>query len=200
MAITISEEHLPVTLTASLTTDEEFLAFCEQYPDHFIETNAEGEVLIMPPNYPWTGLQGAEILAQLKNWARLDGRGVVTDASGGFVLPNGARRAPDAAWISRRRLSAFDAAQIRRFLRVCPEFVIELRSPSDRLRTLRAKMREWVANGAELAWMIDPERRSVEVFRPGCEPEVIENADSVSAGAPIEGFTLDLKSVWDPLA
>ena len=200
MSLVISEEYLPATLTTPHMTDDEFAAFCAQYPDFFIETTADGEAIIIPPNYPWTSMQNGEIVAQLKAWAQADGRGLVTDSSGGFVLPNGARRAPDASWISRRQLASLPPDQLKRSIHACPEFVLEVRWPSDRLRTLRAKMQEWIDNGAELAWMIDPETQSVEIYRPNQSPELLRNITSLTASSPLEGFTLDLTRVWDPLA
>lgn len=198
MAIVVGEEYLPVTLTAPLMTDEEFIEFCSQYPDHFIETTADGEVVIMPPNFLWTSWQNNKLLAQLNAWAESDGRGEVSDSSGGFVLPNGARRAPDAAWVSGEKLVALSDAQLRRFCRVSPDFVIELKSASDRPRVLRAKMQEWIDNGAQLAWMIDPESRTVEVYRPGHEPVTVRDATTIEASDPVQGFVLDLTRVWNP--
>ncbi len=198
MAIVIGEENLPATLTAPLMSDEEFLEFCSQYPDHFIETTADGEVVIMPPNCSKTGMQNAKLLSQLNVWAESDGRGEVVDSSGGFVLPNGARRAPDAAWVSERRLAPLSEAQFDGFWHLCPEFVIELKSKSDRTRVLRAKMQEWIDNGAQLAWLIDPESKTVEVYRPGHEPVTVRDADSIEATAPVQGFVLDLTRVWNP--
>ncbi len=99
MALVIEEQYLPATLTAGPMSDEEFAAVCAKYPDYFIEMTAEGEIIIMPPNYPFTAAQSGESFRQLSNWAEIDRRGIATDASGGFVLPSGARRSPDAAWI-----------------------------------------------------------------------------------------------------
>ena len=195
----ISEEHLPVTLTVPRMTDEEFLDFCAQYPDCLVEVTAEGETIIMPPNYPLTSARGLQILWALAAWAASDGRGIGTDPTGGFVLPSGARRAPDAAWISRARLAALNPSELQRFWHLCPEFVVELRSPHDRLRIVRAKMNEWIASGAELAWLIDPEAQTVEIHRPNMPVEVIANATQIVAGAPVEGFTLELSRVWNPL-
>ncbi len=197
----IRDEYLPASFTAPHMNDAEFEKFCAQYPDYFVEMTAEGELIIMPPNHPLTAARNAEILKQLLVWARADQRGIVTDSSGGFVLPNGARRSPDAAWVSRGRLAQLDRAALDGFWHLCPEFVIELRSRWDCLRVLRAKMREWMENGAELAWMIDPSARTVEIYRSGNEePEAVREAPSLIATGPVAGFMLDLTRVWDPLA
>jgi Uma2 family endonuclease len=199
MALTIEETFLPATLTAAPMSDEEFARFCADHADYFIEMTAEGEIIIMPPNYSLTGVRNQEIGFQLRMWAKRDGRGVVSDASAGFVLPNGARRSPDAAWIAKSRLQSLDKRSLEGFWHFCPDFVIELRSHYDRLRVLRDKMQEWIANGAQLAWLIDAERRAVEVYGPGREPEIRVDVMSVAGEGPIEGFVLELGPVWEPL-
>jgi Uma2 family endonuclease len=198
MAFLIDEAYLPAILTVGPMTDEAFASFCEDHPDLSFEMTAEGELLVMPPAYSLTGIRNSKIGRQLEAWAETDGRGMVGDSSTGFVLPNGARRSPDASWTLSVRVQALDQASRERYWHLAPDFVIELRS--DRLRVLREKMAEWLANGAQLGWLIDPERRAVEVYRPGLEPRILENVDSIEADEPIAGFTLDLARVWDPLA
>lgn len=199
MSFVIEDTWLPATLTVPPMTDEQFGAFCADHPDLFFEMTADGELIVMRPNYTLTGIRNGELGRQLTNWARTDARGICSDASTGFVLPNGARRSPDADWISKARIHQLAPEQMDRFWHLCPEFVIELRSQTDRLPVLRAKMREWLANGAELAWLIDPERRAVEVYRPHGEPETVVNAETVAGEGPVAGFNLDLIPVWDPL-
>ena len=118
----------------------------------------------------------------------------------GVVLPNGARRSPDATWTARDEINKLPSESLQGYWHLCPAFVIELRSHFDRLPALRAKMREYTANGAQLEWMIDPETRTVEVYRPGRDPELFTGIDSVSGEGPVAGFVLDLTRVWDPLA
>ena len=184
---TVEETYLPMTLTAPDITDAEFDAFCEQFPDCRLESTAEGDLIVVPPTDPETGDRNSEITMQLKFWAR-DRDGFAPDSSAGFRLPNGARRSPDASWISFPRLDR----------RRCPEFVIELLSPTDRPRTVRAKMQEWIENGAELGWMIDPKARSFTIFRPGQEPEVRAGIEEIAGEGPIAGFVLDLRRIWNP--
>ncbi len=200
MSLVIDEIYLPAKLTASPMTDEEFAAFCAEYPDYFIEMTAQAEIVIMPPNFSLTGMRNGKITAQLETWASSDGRGAVTDASSGFLLPDGARLAPDAAWTLKDRVRELSAESLRGFWRLCPDFVIELRSQSDRLPVLRAKMQEWIENGARLAWLIDPERKAVEIYRPGHAPESRAGIERIAAETPLEGFELDLRPVWDPMA
>jgi Uma2 family endonuclease len=199
MAFTIDEAFLPAILTAQPMTDEQFATFCSEHPDLFFEMSAEGELIVMPPNYTLTAYRHRAILTQLDRWAQIDGRGGVADAAGGFVLPNGARRAPDAAWTLTARVRALAPEMLERYWHLCPDFVIEVRSPTDRWRTLREKMREWIDNGAQLAWLIDPETRTVEIYRPNGGVEVLTSPESLHGEGPVEGLTLDLLPVWDPL-
>jgi Uma2 family endonuclease len=199
MPFTIEEQYLPAILTAPPMTDDEFAAFVAQHDDYFIEMTAEGEIVVMPPNFTLTGIRNGEIVAQLRNWARGDGKGIVSESSTGFVLPNGARRSPDAAWTDRRSIEKLGSWELQRYWHLCPDFVIELRSQSDRLPVLREKMREWIASGAQIAWLIDPERIAVEIFRPGREPETRLEVERIEGEGPVAGFTLELRRVWDPL-
>src|SRR6266567_9124843 len=137
MSLVIDEVYLPATLTAPPMTDEEFVAFCAQFPDYFIEMSAEGEILIMPPGDFLTSAQNGEIYLQLSLWSRAHRRGWVTESSGGFVLPNGARRAPDVAWFPTDKPGIPDRKRRPRFPHFAPDFVVEVRSPNDRLSRLR---------------------------------------------------------------
>jgi Uma2 family endonuclease len=199
MAFTIDEAFLPAVLTAQPMTDEQFAQFCGEHPDLFFEMSAEGELIVMPPNYTLTAARHRAILTQLDQWAQLSRDGTVTDAAGGFVLPNGARRAPDAAWTLKSRVRALDPAAVERYWHLCPDFVIEVRSQTDRGRALREKMREWIENGAQLAWLIDPADRTVEIYRPNGGVEVLTGAESLKGEGPVDGFVLDLLPVWNPL-
>jgi len=192
----IDEAWLPATLTAGPMTDEQFTKFCADNPDFFIEMTADGELVIMPPAFSLTSARNLKIGAQLGNWAEHDSTGITTDATAGFVLPNGARRSPDAAWTLKTRLPE----NLEGYWHLSPDFVIELRSDSDRLPTLRAKMREWIENGTKLAWLIDRDRRAVEVYRPGQEAEILEGIDKIAGEAPVAGFELDLRHIWNPIA
>ncbi len=199
MPVVIDEQFLPATLTAPPMTDLEFEAFSADHPDCSIEVTAEGELILMPPAHWFTGARSGEVLFQLAAWLRQHREGAVVDSSGGFRLPNGARRSADAAWISSRRIEGVAVTGRGRTWLLCPNFVAELKSESDRLPTVRRKMREWIQNGVELAWLIDPDRRAVEVYRAGAEPLILTNIDRVDGEGPLEGFTMDLKTVWNPI-
>lgn len=200
MAFLVDEAYLPAILTVGPMTDEAFAKLCADHSDLNLELTARGELIIMPQTYTWTGARNNEISRQLANWARQDKRGVAFDSSTGWLLPNTARRSPDAAWIDKQRIKDLDPATFSRYWPVGPNFVIELRSQTDRIRLLREKMEEWLANGAQLAWLIDPEARTVEIYRTGAEPETRSGISFVAGEGPIDGFVLDLAPVWDPLA
>ena len=200
MAFLIDTEFLPATLTAHPMSDEEFAEFCSEHPDLFFEMSAAGDLIVMAPTYSFTGVQNSEIGAQLGMWAKKDRCGLACDSSTGFVLPNGARRSPDASWTLKSRIEQMDAREREKFWHICPDFVIELKSASDRPRAIHEKMTEYLANGAQLGWVIDPEARSVSVYRQGGEVERLTGIESISGEGPVAGFVLELTSVWDPLA
>ena len=179
-------------------TDDQFFDFCQLNDDLRLERTAEGDILIMAPAGGETSSENAEITTQLGVWAKKDLRGVVFDSSGGFRLPNNAMRAPDAAWVSRSRLAGLTSEEKRKFLPLCPDFVIELRSPSDRLNDQKAKMEEYRENGAVLGWLIDPIERQVYVYRPDLPVEQLDNPGRVSADPELAGFVLELGEVWEP--
>jgi len=187
MALVIEDAFLPATLSAPPMTDEEFADFCAENPDLFFEMTAEGELIVTPPTRSKTGVQNAKIVARLVFWAEKEGGGIATDSSTGFVLPNGARRSPDAAWTPKSEIAKLSPQSREGFWHLCPAFVIELRSVSDRPRMLRAKMPEYIENGARLGWLIDPETRTVEIYRPDREPELVEKAETISGEGPVQG-------------
>lgn len=195
MPFVIDDANLPAILTGRPMSDEEFTAFCGEHPDLNFEMTAEGEIIVMPPTSFLTGVSNCDVSSDLRIWARKDGRGVASDSSTGFVLPNGARRSPDAAWTLKTRLK-----KPRGFLHLCPDFVIEVRSDTDRLKPLQEKMLEYIENGAQLGWLIDPKKRSVEIYRPDSSVETRTSINEIKGEGPVAGFTLDLTYVWDPLA
>jgi Uma2 family endonuclease len=175
---------------------EEFFRFCQANPDWRIEQTADGDILIMPPAGTESSYGSLEASAQLYQWAKRDGRGKAFDSSAGFELPNGAVRSPDAAWVSKARLEALTPDQKKIFAPLCPEFVIEIQSPSDSLPQLKRKMSEWIDNGAQLGWLIVPDSRHVHVYRPGRKPEQLVAPERIEGEGPVAGFTLDLTGIW----
>jgi len=161
---------------------------------------AEGELIVMPPTNSDTGASNFDIDVQLGIWAKKDRRGVGCDSSTGFVLPNGARRSPDASWTLKSRAKQLDSDQRDSYWHLCPDFVIEVRSKSDRLKQLREKMREYIEQGAQLGWLINPQDKTIEVFRADGSSQVLTGVDKIEGEGPVSGFVMDLTYVWDPLA
>jgi Uma2 family endonuclease len=180
-------------------TDEEFWELCAANPDLHLEREPNGEVVMVPPPGFETGYRNNKLSSQLDTWATRDGRGVAVDSSTDYYLPNGAARRPDASWVLKSRLVRFSKEEKRKFLHLCPDFVVELKSPSDRLPKLKAKMEEWIENGAQLGWLIDPDTRTVHIYRTGTKPEEVENAASIAGEDPVAGFVLDLNPIWQGL-
>ena len=179
-------------------SDAQFFEFCRQNRGLRIEQTREGDWIIMPPTGGETGSRNNEVSRQLGNWAVTDGSGVAFDSSTGYVLPYGARRSPDASWVLRSRLAALTADQKRRFLPLCPDFAVELRSPSDALADAEEKMREYRDNGARLGWLLDAAERRVQVYRPGQDTVTLDAPAAVAGDPELPGFVLDLATVWEP--
>ena len=174
----------------------QFFEFCQLNRDVRIERNAEGSITVMTPAGGETGARGLRLSAALYRWAEEDGTGVAFDCSTGFELPNGAVRAPDAAWVLRNRLARLSPEDRERFLPLCPDFVSELLSPSDSRAAAQRKMEEYRANGARLGWLIDPARRQVAIYR--ADGGVERRTDIVNGETVLPGFSLDLAALWKP--
>jgi Uma2 family endonuclease len=198
MNLALSEIELPVRLRFERPmTDDELMRFCAVNDVLRVEREPNGEILVMTPANSKTSKINLRIGRLLDEWAEADGRGVATGPDGGYTLPDGSMRAPDAAWVERSRWEALTDAQQSSFAPVCPDFVIELRSPSDKLPAAKAKMEQWIANGAEVAWLIDPIEKAVTVYRPGTDPEHLDHPASVQGTGPIAGFELVLSRIWE---
>jgi Uma2 family endonuclease len=198
MNFELAESELPMRIRLECPmTDERLMRFAAELEPLRVERDANGELIVMSP----TGLEGSgqnsEIIADLIIWARQDARGKVFDSNGGFTLPDGSMRAPDAAWLSWQRWNALPRSEQKKFGRVVPEFVIELRSETDRLPVLQDKMRIWIANGVEVAWLIDPIEKAVTIYRPGDEPEHLAHPTCVQGTGPIAGFELVMSRIWE---
>ncbi|MBF2077433.1 MAG: Uma2 family endonuclease [Synechococcales cyanobacterium T60_A2020_003] len=195
----IQTDTIPLTVdfpAIASMTEQQFYEFCLANRDLRIERTANGEVEIMPPAFSDTGNRNFNIAVQLGRWTEQDGTGIGFDSSAGFTLPNGATRSPDASWIKLDRWNTLTDDQKASFAPICPDFVIELRSASDSLPRLQAKMREYIDNGARLGWLCDRQNRMVYVYRPGREPEILENPDTVSGEPELPGFRLQMGKIW----
>lgn len=194
---TAEDWQLHVT-TRRMVTRPQYRAFCAANPELRVELNAKGELIVMAPAHSRSGFQNSELSGELRAWAQRDGSGRAFDSSTGFDLPDGSNLSPDASWVSKVRLSQLTAEQKEEYFALCPDFVAELRSKSDRLPQLQAKMQEYMANGAQLGWLIDPVERRVSISRPGQPVLVLEEPATVSGDPVLPGFVLDLGAIWHP--
>ncbi|HEX3558752.1 MAG TPA: Uma2 family endonuclease [Pyrinomonadaceae bacterium] len=177
--------------------DDEFFEFCMLNKDLRIELTSEGDLIIMPPTGGKTGNRNFKLIVDFGMWAEKDGTGRGFDSSTFFSLPNGAKRSPDLAWVRNERWDALTTTEQEKFPPLCPDFVVELRSRTDSLRVLKAKMEEYVENGAQLGWLIDPLKKKVYVYRPQAAVEVLDDPQTVSGEPSLKGFTLDVQALWN---
>ena len=194
-----SLELLPLPariVPAARMSDEEFLAFCQANEPYQFEMNERGEILMMTP----LGLKGGNlegyVFRKLDDWVEQTGNGFAVDANTGFRLPDTSLRMPDAAWISSERWNSLTPAQQEKFGEFCPDFVVEVRSPSDRVAAVEKKMGRWMVNGAQLAWLIDPTRKLAIIYRPALPPETKVRPEFLDGDAPIGGFRLKMERFW----
>lgn len=195
---TVLETDAAVTLKARALdlTDERFFELCQDNRDLRLELTAEGELVVMGPATSETGWRNAKITFRLCQWAEQDGTGLCFDSSAGFTLPKGAKVSPDASWIRKERYEALTEEERDRFAPICPDFVVELRSKTDRLSRLQARMVEYVENGAQLGWLIDRTARRVYVYRLGEEVETLDAPETVTGDPLLPGFRLQLEELW----
>jgi len=176
-------------------SDAEFEKLCEKTESAILERTKEGAILVNAPAGGMTSDGNREITTQLSLWWKSHRSGRAFDSSAGFFLPDGSVLNPDASYVIAEQLKGLSRDNLAHFLRLTPAFVIELRSPSDRLAAVREKMEAWMANGAEVGWLIDPYTKQVHIYESGSAPR-IETGSHVAGSGPIEGFVLDLEEVW----
>ena len=185
----------PLELTLELT-DEQFFQLCQENRDLKFERTANGELIIMSPTGSETGRRNSELSFQLQFWSRQNKHlGLAFDSSTGFKLPDGSDISPDAAWVRRDRWDALTAEEKKKFAPICPDFVVELRSASDSLEKLRAKMKVYIKNGAKLGWLLDRKNRQVEISRQGSDVEILYSPVTLSGEDVLPGFVLDLSDI-----
>ncbi len=184
----------PLELTLELT-DEQFFRLCQNNRDLRFERTANGELIIMSPTGSETGRRNSGLNFQLTAWNIQNNLGVVFDSSSGFKLPDGSDISPDSAWVRRDRWDALTPEQKEKFAPICPDFVVELRSASDSLEKLRAKMKVYIKNGAKLGWLLDRKNRQVEISRPDRDVEIIYSPATLSGEDVLPGFVLDLSDI-----
>jgi Uma2 family endonuclease len=200
MQVVLPEDTESVKLVfepVRMLDDDEYYAFCMSNPDLRIERTAKGEVVVVAPVGGESSFQSGEVFGELRAWARREKRGKALESSAEFILPTGAALSPDASWVSFARLSKLSKDQRKKFLKLCPEFIIEVMSPSDRLNTAKAKMNDWMAGGVDLGWLIDGEHQTVYIYRAGQpEPEKRKGVNAIEGEGPVAGFALDLTEIW----
>ena len=189
-------DRLLLNLRAIKITPDQFLQLCADNHALRLELTADSELIIMPPTGSTTGNRNSKLTQQLANWSDRDGTGITFDSSAGFTLPNGAVRAPDASWLLLSRWQTLTPDQQAKFAPICPDFVIELRSPSDDLPIIQAKMAEYLTNGARLGWLIDPQNRQVHIYRPHRPITILTAPTTISGDPELPGFTLNLQTIW----
>ena len=181
----------------SRLTDEEFEKFCAQNPELRIEMTSDGVLIIMSPVTPEGSIRNFKLTGRFGAWAEADGTGVGFESSAGFTLPNGAKRSPDVFWMRKELWDALTPEQRSEFTHICPDFVVELGSKTDRLRTLQNKMKEYLANGAQLGWLIDPIRHQVHVYNADSSVEILDHPQVISGEPLLPGFVLKLDGIID---
>jgi Uma2 family endonuclease len=189
-------DTLKINLYPLRLTDEQFYQICLNNRDLRLESDAWGDLIIMPPTGGTTGERNSELNFQLRLWNKEYGLGKVFDSSTGFKLPNGAARSPDASWIAIERWNTLTEEQQNRFIPLCPDFIIELLSPSDNLEKTRSKMGEYVENGLRLGWLINRKNRQVEIYRQGQDIEILDHPLTLSGEDILPNFILSLESIW----
>ena len=193
----IDDAYIPPELIgAQGVTLEQFEELCRKYRKLRLELTSTGELIAMPPTGSETGRSNAHLTYQLLAWTEKDMTGVCFGNTAGFILPNGAIRSPDASWIKREKWDGLTAHQRKRFAPFCPDFAVELRSPSDTFTEVNLKMLEYLENGMSLGWLIDPFKRKVYVYEPNQEVVILDNPETVSADPLLPGFTLNLTELW----
>ncbi|MGF1673357.1 MAG: Uma2 family endonuclease [Rivularia sp. (in: cyanobacteria)] len=176
-------------------TQEQFYKLCEANPELKLERNAQGELIVMPPTGGETGRSNVNLIVQIGKWNEQNQLGEVFDSSTGFTLPSGANRSPDVSWVEKSRWDALTKEEREKFIPLCPDFVIEIMSPSDNLKKLQNKMQEYIENGCRLGWLINRKKQEVEIYRPGKEVEVLKLPQTISGEDILHGFVLNLQNI-----
>jgi len=203
MQVVALPDLVPVTLSdysGEKFSDAAYLAFCRANPNLRVERTADGEILIVPPAGSESSYRNTKVTAQLDRWADGDGRGKVFDSSAQFMLDDGSALSPDAAWVSNVSLRSVPREKRKEFLPLCPQFVVEVMSPSDRLKKAKEKMEQWIKNGAQLAWLIDGDAQTIYVYRKGHAAKLHRGIAKLAGEGPVEGFVLQLAAIWKGLA
>lgn len=189
-------EPFSLDFQSARLTDKQFEELCRHNRDLKFELSAKGELIIVPPTSPESGWRNTDLTTEVNIWSRRNRTGIVFDSSTMFTLPNGAKRSPDVSWMTLEKWNALSPSEKQKFARVVPDFVIELRSPTDSLEDLREKMAEYIENGVRLGWLIDPLERRVHIYRTGAEVEILDNPETVFGEELLSGFEFQVSRIW----
>lgn len=176
--------------------DEQFFQLCRNNPELKLEQNQDGEIIIMSPTGGETGKRNANLIIDFGIWNRRKKLGQIFDSSTGFKLPLGSKRSPDVAYIQQERWDKLTQEEKEKFPPIAPDFVLELKSKTDSLKQVQKKMEEYMDNGVKLGWLINPEKKQVEVYRQEQEKEVLDNPQILSGEDILPEFRLDLALIW----
>lgn len=197
MGLSLLDLPLPIEIAPGAPlSDEEIVAFAPANEPYRIEQNAKGEIIVMTPVGGETSSWEAYLSYALTRCAIETGKGISFSPSAGFRLPDTTLLSPDASWIATDRWESLDKQQQRGFTPVCPDFLIELRSPNDSAFAAEEKIDQWMANGAQLAWLIDPVRKLAIIYRPGQQPELTTKPEVLEGEGPVAGFRLEMERFW----
>lgn len=177
-------------------TEKQFEELCRNNRDLKFELTAKGELIIVPPTSPESGWRNFDLIIEFGNWSKKDKTGIAFDSSTMFTLPNGAKRSPDVSWMTLEKWNDVSPSERQKFSRVVPDFVIELRSPSDAIEDLQNKMREYIENGVVLGWLIDPLEQKVHIYRANGDIEILDNPEKLSGEDVLRGFEFSVREIW----
>lgn len=197
MNLSLEELSLPLKIVpAAPLSDEEFIAFSRANEPYRLERNSLGEIIVMTPAGRKGGRREFDLAFALEQWAIVDGRGEVDGSNTGWNLPDSSTLSPDASWTAKDRLQQFSPDQEEGFLALCPDFIAEVRSRRDSLKDQQEKMERWMANGAQLGWLIDPFTATAYIYRPGEPPKTLQRPEVMEGEGPIAGFRLEMEGLW----
>ncbi len=186
----------PIVFHFGGLTDKQFENLCHNHRDIKFELNKKGDLIIVPPTSPEAGWKNSELIIDIGNWSRKDKTGIVFDSSTMFTLPNGAKRSPDVSWMTKEKYNSLSDEEKQTFSKIVPDFVIELRSPTDNLKPIQNKMKEYIENGVKLGWLIDPNEKTVHIYRENGKIEILENPKTVSGEDVLRNFVLNVSQLW----
>ncbi|MGI8668417.1 MAG: Uma2 family endonuclease [Aridibacter sp.] len=186
----------PIVFHFGGLTDKQFENLCRNHRDIKFELNKKGDLIIVPPTSPEAGWKNTKLTTKTEIWSEKDKTGIVFDSSTMFTLPNGAKRSPDVSWMTKKKYNSLSDEEKQTFSKIVPDFVIELRSPTDNLKPIQNKMKEYIENGVKLGWLIDPNEKKVHIYRENGKIDILENPKTISGEDVLKNFVLNVRQIW----